>query len=417
LEYSMLLLASKIGISVPEFRLIPTAHLENLPHDLPEFLQGSCLISRRFDRTTGSGRIHMEDFAQVFNVVDKYNPAYNYQSIANVLWIEIGLDAVQEFVKRLVHMILTGNADMHLKNWSLIYPDGRNPKLSPAYDFVSTIVYPDVDRRLSHKLAGTRDFGKINTETFRTLAQIANLPERAILKTVAETVDLIKDHWSRLRGDLPMPDSYYRLIEEHMQELPLLKERPTAISPNSPLSSPTTGLGSFFHCDIEFDDAVPDRKIMYKNQSGKQIEMDAPRRMVKVLVEKQLHQLVVADRDFENQRIEGRVGVTLYDEWRKDAYIRIPSRRIEGGLDESRLRQPELRFKATFFPIDWRKLEEHYEAKAQSFKIDFVLENGELWTCDSSLVALERIDLLPAETLAEVWLHIQTAKCLLTLPP
>ncbi len=130
-----------------------------------------------------------------------------------MLWIEIGLEAVQEFVKRLVHMILTGNGDMHLKNWSLTYPDGRHPRLSPAYDFVSTVVYEDIEYSLPHKLAGIRDFRKITIETFKTFAQIAKLPERAILNTVAESIDLIKEHWIMLRGELPMPDSYYQLIE------------------------------------------------------------------------------------------------------------------------------------------------------------------------------------------------------------
>ena len=167
----------------------------------------------------------MEDFAQVFNVFDKYDSDYNYQSIANVLWIEIGLEGILEFVKRLVHMVLTGNADMHLKNWSLIYPDGRHPKLSPAYDFVSTIVYPEVDQRLAHNLAGVRYVAMITKETFTIFAQIAHLPERAVLNTVAETVELIWDQWQQLRGELPMPDSYYRQIEEHMRKLPLLQGR------------------------------------------------------------------------------------------------------------------------------------------------------------------------------------------------
>ena len=37
--------------------------------------------------------------------------------------------------------VLIGNADMHLKNWSLLYPDRRTPVLSPAYDFVATLPY------------------------------------------------------------------------------------------------------------------------------------------------------------------------------------------------------------------------------------------------------------------------------------
>ena len=109
----------------------------------------------------------MEDFAQVFAAADKYDSKINYQSIANVIWQEIGLDAVLEYVRRLVHMVLIGNADMHLKNWSLIYPDGVHAKLAPAYDLVSTIVYADIAKTLPHKIAAVREFKKVDIETFR----------------------------------------------------------------------------------------------------------------------------------------------------------------------------------------------------------------------------------------------------------
>ncbi len=417
LEYSMLLLASKIGIMVPNFKLVPTAYLENLPNDLPEALEGYCLISKRFDRTANGDRIHMEDFAQVFNVLDKYNTAYNYQSIANVLWIEIGLDAVLEFVRRLVHMVVTGNADMHLKNWALIYPDGRQPRLSPAYDFVSTAVYSDIDRTLPHKIAGIRDTHKINIDTFKAFAQIAKLPERAVLKTVEETVNLIKDSWHQLREDLPIPDSFKRLIEEHMDHVPLIHERPTVISPANPVPASATWPGSFIRCEIVLDENVLDGKIVYKNQAGKCVETNAPRRMVESLMQKQLHQLILENRDFVNQTIEGCVGMNLYDEWRQDTYIRIRNNRVEGGLNKGRLQQSEFAFRATFFPIDWQKIENHYQAKEQVFTLDFVLDKGDLWACECTLASLNKVELLPAGTLADVRLYIQNAKHLFTLPP
>ena len=226
LEYSMLTLASKIGINVPEFRLIPTAHVTNLPGDLPEALEGNCLISQRFDRTQSGGRIHAEDFAQVFGIRDKYDPAYNYQSIANVLWIESGLDAVLEFVRRLVHMIVIGNGDMHVKNWSLIYPDGRQAKLAPAYDFVSTKVYSGVESRLALKMMGTREFSDINLDTFKKFSQIVKLPERVVINTAIETVAAIKEWWPQLRKEFNIPESFKRLIEEHMKTVPLFYEHP-----------------------------------------------------------------------------------------------------------------------------------------------------------------------------------------------
>ena len=57
---------------------------------------------------------------------DKLRDATNEESIA-------------DFVRRLVYCTLIGNADRHLKNWSLIYYDRRTASLSPAYDLLSTI--------------------------------------------------------------------------------------------------------------------------------------------------------------------------------------------------------------------------------------------------------------------------------------
>ena len=48
-------------------------------------------------------------------------------------------EQLAEFIRRLVVNILIGNADAHLKNWSVIYGDRVTPQLSPAYDLVSTI--------------------------------------------------------------------------------------------------------------------------------------------------------------------------------------------------------------------------------------------------------------------------------------
>lgn len=225
LEYSMLRLAAEMGIRVPEFRLAPLSHITNLPKDLPESIDGDCLLSKRFDRTIEGGRIHMEDFAQVFSIYEKYDEKYNYQSIANVLWLETGLEEVLEFVRRLVHTFVIGNADMHMKSWALVYPNGRQPQLSPAYDLVSTIVYPNILRQLSHKMAGVREFDRIGIDVFKKFGQIARLPERPVIKAANDAVDAIKDSWHKLRDELPIPDSFKLLIEDHMKSVPLLNER------------------------------------------------------------------------------------------------------------------------------------------------------------------------------------------------
>ena len=417
LEYSMLSLASQIGIAVPEFRILPTGHIENLPQDFPEALDGDCLIVKRFDRIANGGRIHMEDFAQVYGVTDKYDPLFNYQSIGQVLWLEMGLDGILEYVRRLVHMVLTGNGDMHLKNWALIYPNPHQPTLSPAYDFVSTIVYPDINSTLALKIGRTREFKQITLDTFKQFAEIAKLPKQAVLNTVIATVDAIKDQWPKLAPNMPIPDSYKRLIEQHMKAVPFFSERPTIVRPSAAAPSAVTWTGFYFTFTVVLDETVPDGEVIYKSESGKTVELKAPRRMVAALVQKQLHRLVVDHRDFANQHVEARVGLALFDDWRKDAFIRIANRLVQGGLTEDLLKQPDITIRATFFPINWRKLETHYKNKHEKITLDFVLHNWELWTCECILLSLALVELHPdGRRTADVHLSIKSAKRLFELP-
>ena len=140
-EYLMLELARTVGIEVPTTRLVPVAEIDGLPSDARR-PAGQALVIERFDRGAGGRRIHMEDFAQVFGLFpeDKYSKR-SYANIAAVLWAETGHGSTYEFVRRLAFSVVVGNADMHLKNWSLLYPDGRTPVLSPGYDFVSILPY------------------------------------------------------------------------------------------------------------------------------------------------------------------------------------------------------------------------------------------------------------------------------------
>ncbi len=129
-EYAMMSLARAIGIETPEIRLLALDDIDGLPEDVGR-LEGGVFATRRFDRLETGERVQMEDFAQVFGLYpeDKYERA-SYRSIAGVIWRETGERGLTEFVRRLVFSALIGNADMHLKNWSLLYRDGINATLA-----------------------------------------------------------------------------------------------------------------------------------------------------------------------------------------------------------------------------------------------------------------------------------------------
>jgi serine/threonine-protein kinase HipA len=92
-----------------------------------------------------------------------------------VLWAETGEAGTYEFFRRLVFSVLIGNGDMHLKNWSLLYPDRRTPVLSPAYDFVATFPYIPNDS-LALSFGGSRSLSEIGTDQVRRFADTARLP-------------------------------------------------------------------------------------------------------------------------------------------------------------------------------------------------------------------------------------------------
>src|SRR3546814_4050742 len=99
------------------------------------------LMIRRPPRSTRTDTLF--PYTTLFRSVyaeDKYENA-SYRSILSVLAIESDEESAVQFIRRLTYSVLIGNGDMHLKNWSLIYPDRRRPILAPAYDLLSTLPY------------------------------------------------------------------------------------------------------------------------------------------------------------------------------------------------------------------------------------------------------------------------------------
>lgn len=196
-EFVMLELARRIGISVPENKLIDIASIKGLPEQA-HTVESMALAVKRFDRLPDGAPVHMEDFAQVFGEFpsNKYK-FHSYANLAAVLWAEIGEDAVREFVRRLVFTVVIGNADMHLKNWSLLYPDRRTPALSPGYDFVATLPYIPNDT-LALSFGDSRSLSEITPEQMRRFADTARIPASPLWKIAVETAERTAESWKTL---------------------------------------------------------------------------------------------------------------------------------------------------------------------------------------------------------------------------
>lgn len=219
-EFAILALAEALGMDVPARELVDRSEFAGIPEEFNTMSTGKILLVRRFDREANGARVHMEDFVQVFGRYpsEKYTGAA-YHNIAAALNSGVSFDAAIEFVRRLALTALTGNGDMHLKNWSLLYPgDGRTPTLSPVYDVLSTIPYIPKDG-MALSLAGEKSFKALTQERWRSFANRSRLPEGAVMTAVAETAADVRAKWSVLPERDVVPAQVLERIDAHVDEM------------------------------------------------------------------------------------------------------------------------------------------------------------------------------------------------------
>ncbi|EXI82321.1 MAG: Serine/threonine-protein kinase HipA [Candidatus Accumulibacter appositus] len=225
-EFATMRWAEASGITIPEIELIPVAEISGLPPEASTIAAGQkALAVRRFDRTSAVKRVHIEDFAQILGLYpeQKYDK-FNYETLANLVYKLAGESELEEFIRRLVFVVASGNGDVHLKNWSLIYPDGVHAKLSPAYDFVSTIQYK-ADDQLALKLARSKRWQDVTRESFLRLARKIGEDETRVAGFLDHAIESIMDVWHTSRSDLGYSAPALDGISDHLARVPLFSAR------------------------------------------------------------------------------------------------------------------------------------------------------------------------------------------------
>ena len=230
-EFSIMSLAARLGLDVPEIRLVDLDAVTGLPEGIGP-VQGKALAVRRFDRAPDGARVHAEDFAQVFGLYPerKYERG-NYRSIAEVVWVE-GRRARHRRVRPAPGVQRADRQCRHaheelvpdLPGRTKIYPDGRNAALAPAYDLLSTIAYIP-DGKMALNLVRSKRFADLTVAAFTYFAGKARLPEHPVLSAVRETVERFQDEWPAARRELPVTERVARAIDDHLEALPLANGR------------------------------------------------------------------------------------------------------------------------------------------------------------------------------------------------
>ena len=150
--------------------LAEIAGIAAVPHSLIRFADGElCYITRRIDRDSKGHKLHMEDMCQISERLTEHKYKGSYEQIAKLILLYSHvpkLDLVN-FWQQLLFCWITGNADMHLKNFSLYSPTKGQYALTPAYDMLSTVLAtPDDTEELALTLNGKKR--KLKRSDFET---------------------------------------------------------------------------------------------------------------------------------------------------------------------------------------------------------------------------------------------------------
>ncbi len=210
-EQLTMCMAAKAKIQTPPHALI---YVNN---------QSLAYIIKRMDRNEDGTKNHMEDFCQLSERLteDKYKGSYEQCAKIIQNYSSQPLLDISDFYYRLLFCFVTGNSDMHLKNFSLIQNNSNEWKLSDTYDLLSVnLVLKEDKEETALTLNGKKS--KLQRKDFLTFAEKCKIPEKAAVKMINKTISLKEDFISIAKSEL-LPDEmqgdFIKLIEERCNRL------------------------------------------------------------------------------------------------------------------------------------------------------------------------------------------------------
>lgn len=201
--------------------LAEIAKLKIVPHTLIRMKDGSIgYLTKRIDRTKKGEKIAMEDMCQLTERQTEHKYRSSYEQIGKAIRKYSAypqLDMV-DFLELVYFSWLTGNNDMHLKNFSMYSPAGE-PVLTPAYDLLSAAISnPADDEELALNLNGKKKHLKdsVFVAAFRT----CGVPEIVFDRIKKKYLDLLPKFEEEIQCSFLSEDlkaAYIELLHKRLQ--------------------------------------------------------------------------------------------------------------------------------------------------------------------------------------------------------
>ena len=203
--------------------LAEAAKISVVPHSLIRLADGRLgYITKRIDRTKTGEKIDMEDMCQLTLHPTEYKYKGSYEQIAKAVVQYSGtpkLD-VANYMQLLLFCFVTGNNDMHLKNFSLYRPT-KNYQLTPAYDLLNvSIVNTKDDEELALSLSGRKT--KLRLDDFLNAAKTMGLEENVVLRLITSLQKSLPKWLTLIHNSFlekEMKDRYEELVVSRLSRL------------------------------------------------------------------------------------------------------------------------------------------------------------------------------------------------------
>lgn len=222
--------ASASGFNVPAHFIVKVAALDGVPDGWVD--RGvSAFAVKRFDRREDGSRIHQEDLCQALALrpKDKYGDGpkrVTFDGVTRLVIDVCGEEDGRELARRMGFVIACGNTDAHLKNWSLLWGERTRPTLTPCYDLVATIAWPDTlgwrrkdGPTLALLLGGEQLFRRLS---MHALDACTNATAPWVKQEILAGIERARSAWPEVR-DLA-PERMRLALDEHWRGVPVLAE-------------------------------------------------------------------------------------------------------------------------------------------------------------------------------------------------
>lgn len=191
-------LAKLVGIEAPTASL---HFVDEMPYYLVE------RYDRYLDEHGTVTRIHQEDFCQALGIAPeiKYERegGPNIAACQEVIAKHAARPAVDQIklLNRVIFNYLIGNADAHGKNFSLLYQD-KKPELAPAYDLLSTAIYPELSEKMAMKIGGKYKPQEVCLRHFHRLVVDTKAAQSAMNRQLKRLREKMMDEAQSLKASL-----------------------------------------------------------------------------------------------------------------------------------------------------------------------------------------------------------------------